>query len=104
MITEALTCVGPDKLRRTDGAAVDWIVADGLVDYPLALDTMKARAAAISRGEAPEAVWLVEHPPLYTAGTSARPPTCWNRAGFPSMPPAAAANTLTTGPASAWPT
>jgi lipoyl(octanoyl) transferase len=83
MITEALTCVGPDKLRRTDGAAVDWIVADGLVDYPLALDRMKARAAAISRGEAAEAVWLVEHPPLYTAGTSARPADLLEPGRFP---------------------
>ena len=71
MITEALTCVGPDKLRREDGAPVDWVVADGLVDYPIALQTMKDRAAAIASGAAPEAVWLVEHPPLYTAGTSA---------------------------------
>ena len=71
MITEALTCVGPDKLRRADGRPAEWIVADGLVDYPGALATMKERAAAIARGEAGELVWLVEHPPLYTAGTSA---------------------------------
>ncbi len=71
MITEALNCVGPDKLRREDSAPVEWIVADALVDYPTALQTMKDRASAIARGEAPEAVWLVEHPPLYTAGTSA---------------------------------
>jgi len=71
MITEALSCVGPDKLRRLDGATVEWIVADAPVDYPAALQAMKDRAAAIARGEAPEAVWLVEHPPLYTAGTSA---------------------------------
>jgi lipoyl(octanoyl) transferase len=74
MITEELTpelCVGPAKLRREDGARVEWIVADGLVDYPHALQWMKDRAAAIARGEANEAVWLVEHPPLYTSGTSA---------------------------------
>ena len=71
MITEALSCVGPDKLRRQDGAAVEWIVADAQVDYPSALERMGARAAAIARNEASEAVWLVEHPPLYTAGTSA---------------------------------
>lgn len=70
MITEELTCVGPAKLRRSDGRAVEWIVADGLIDYPTALETMKQRAAAMARGEASEAVWLVEHPPLYTAGTS----------------------------------
>jgi lipoyl(octanoyl) transferase len=77
MITETLTaaapeaCVGPAKLRREDGAAVDWVVSDVAVDYPVALAAMKDRAAAIARGEANEAVWLVEHPPLYTAGTSA---------------------------------
>ena len=71
MITEELICVGPDKLRREDTAPVEWIVADGPVDYPTALATMKDRAAAIARGDAAEAVWLVEHPSLYTAGTSA---------------------------------
>jgi lipoyl(octanoyl) transferase len=74
MITEVLTpelCVGPTKLRREDGAPVEWIVADGLVEYPHALQWMKDRGAAIARGEASEAVWLVEHPPLYTSGTSA---------------------------------
>jgi lipoyl(octanoyl) transferase len=48
-------------------------VSDALTPYPDAVATMEARAAAIARGEAPELVWLVEHPPLYTAGTSARP-------------------------------
>lgn len=70
MITEALICVGPEKLRRPDGRPVEWAVSDGPVDYPVALATMKERAAAIARGEAEELVWLVEHPPLYTAGTS----------------------------------
>lgn len=50
---------------------IDWIVADGLTPYPEALAWMEARAAAVAAGEAREAVWLVEHPPLYTAGTSA---------------------------------
>ncbi|GAB2176838.1 lipoyl(octanoyl) transferase LipB [Dongia sp. agr-C8] len=44
-----------------------------MVDYPAALAEMEARAAAIHAGTAPEQVWLLEHPPLYTAGTSARP-------------------------------
>jgi lipoyl(octanoyl) transferase len=70
MITEELTCVGAPKLRRPDGRGVEWVLADGLVDYPTALAFMKDRAAAIARGEAEELVWLVEHPPLYTAGTS----------------------------------
>jgi len=51
----------------------EWLVADGLVDYEGALAFMAARAAAIAQGEAPELIWFVEHPPLYTAGTSARP-------------------------------
>jgi lipoyl(octanoyl) transferase len=46
-------------------------VAEGLVPYPIALAAMRQRAAAIAAGTAPEAVWLLEHPPLYTAGTSA---------------------------------
>lgn len=83
MITEALNCVGPEKLRRADGLPVEWIVADGLVDYPLALATMKDRASAIARGEAREAVWLVEHPPLYTAGTSAEAHDLLEPARFP---------------------
>ena len=48
-------------------------MSDGPVDYESALSSMAARAAAIARGEAPELVWLLEHPPLYTAGTSSRP-------------------------------
>ncbi|HZY69140.1 MAG TPA: lipoate-protein ligase B, partial [Devosia sp.] len=71
MITEALTCVGPDKLRRPDGRPAEWLVSDDPVDYPSALQRMKDRAAAIAGGEAEELVWLLEHPPLYTAGTSA---------------------------------
>ncbi len=51
---------------------VEWITSDGLVPYPEAVARMEARADAIARGEAREAIWLLEHPPLYTAGTSAR--------------------------------
>jgi len=52
---------------------VTWTVAGGLTPYPLAVATMEARVDAILAGTAPEQVWLVEHPPLYTAGTSAKP-------------------------------
>ena len=52
---------------------VDWAVSLRPVGYPEAVAAMDARAAAIAAGEAPELVWLVEHPPLYTAGTSAQP-------------------------------
>ena len=52
---------------------VEWIIAGGLVEYPRALGAMEARVAAIAAGTGGECVWLLEHPPLYTAGTSARP-------------------------------
>ncbi|MCE6961217.1 lipoyl(octanoyl) transferase LipB [Cereibacter sphaeroides] len=50
----------------------EWTVLPGLSPYAETLAAMEARAARIRAGEAPEAVWLLEHPPLYTAGTSAR--------------------------------
>ncbi len=52
--------------------AIEWVVADGLTGYEEAVAEMEARAALIADGLARERVWLVEHPPLYTAGTSAR--------------------------------
>jgi lipoyl(octanoyl) transferase len=75
VVSEALTapadCNAAGKLRRADAEPVRWIIAPEPVPYPLALAAMRHRAAAISDGTAAEAVWLVEHPPLYTAGTSA---------------------------------
>lgn len=59
-------------MARRDGAPVEWAVAPGLVPYEAAVAEMESRAAAIAGGRAAERVWLVEHPPLYTAGTSAR--------------------------------
>lgn len=50
---------------------IRWRVESGLVPYDVAVETMEREAAAIAAGEADELVWLVEHPPLYTAGTSA---------------------------------
>lgn len=52
---------------------VEWITSDAPVPYPDALAFMEARADAIAAGTAAEVIWLLEHPPLYTAGTSARP-------------------------------
>ncbi|MCB1432309.1 MAG: lipoyl(octanoyl) transferase LipB [Alphaproteobacteria bacterium] len=52
---------------------VAWEVSDGLVPYPEALAQMDREVDAIAHGEAPERIWLLEHPPLYTAGTSAKP-------------------------------
>jgi lipoyl(octanoyl) transferase len=56
-----------------DGEAVEWRISDSPVPYPDAVAFMEARAAAIAAGEAPELVWLLEHPPLYTSGTSGKP-------------------------------
>lgn len=65
-------CQIRSKLHREDDGAVDWVQFDGLMDYEATLAAMEQRAALIANGEAPEAVWLLEHPPLYTGGTSAR--------------------------------
>lgn len=56
-----------------DPALPEWRVTPGLADYAEALADMEGRAAAIQAGDAPERIWLLEHPPLYTAGTSADP-------------------------------
>ena len=62
---------------------VDWIISDGFTDYPQAVAWMEARAIAIAQGSANEAVWLVEHPPIYTAGTSAKPADLTDPNRFP---------------------
>ncbi|WP_174273981.1 lipoyl(octanoyl) transferase LipB [Sphingomonas bacterium] len=54
-------------------ATVEWRISPGLTDYAFAVERMETRAAAIRAGTAPELIWLVEHPPLITAGTSAAP-------------------------------
>lgn len=58
---------------RRDNLPVGWAVSRTPVAYPQAVAAMEARAAAIAEGEAGELIWLLEHPPLYTAGVSARP-------------------------------
>ena len=65
---------GPRAFLLAPGNAppVEWVVTPGLTEFPDALADMEARAEAIARGEAAERVWLIEHPALYTAGTSAR--------------------------------
>ena len=62
---------------------MDWSILPGLQPYPQTLAAMEARVAAIAAGTAPEAVWLLEHPPLYTAGTSARPEDLTDPDRFP---------------------
>ncbi len=63
----------PETHLAGSGKPVEWQTAPGLVDYEDAVAAMEARVAAIRTGGSGEMVWLVEHPPLYTAGTSARP-------------------------------
>ena len=65
---------------------VEWIISDKPVDYRAAEREMEARADAIARGAAGEAVWLLEHPPLYTAGTSARAEDLTDPERFPVYP------------------
>ena len=61
----------------------EWRISNGLTDYEDALAFMESRAAAIAAGTAPECIWLLEHPPLYTAGTSARPQDLVDPGRFP---------------------
>ena len=58
---------------RQDAAPAGWAVSRGQIAYPEAVAAMETRAAAIAEGRAGELVWLLEHPPLYTAGVSAKP-------------------------------
>ena len=73
----------PSLLRHICLDMVEWIHSPGLTGYHEALAAMEARAAAIADGTAPEAVWLLEHPPLYTAGTSADPRDLRDPGRFP---------------------
>jgi lipoyl(octanoyl) transferase len=63
-----LVRVGLDRAS----SPVEWRISEGLLPYEAALAAMEARAAAIAEGGAPELIWLLQHPPLYTAGTSAK--------------------------------
>lgn len=62
----------PLPWTRADGAPAEWRVSDAPVPYDEAVRFMEARAEAIAAGQAPEQIWLLEHPPIYTAGTSAK--------------------------------
>ncbi|WP_457106804.1 lipoyl(octanoyl) transferase LipB [Methylobacterium sp. P5_C11] len=77
MVNAPRLTVSPHAFPKRPGSdsvagPVGWRVSDAPVGYEAALAWMEARAEAIARGAAPECVWLLEHPPLYTAGTSAR--------------------------------
>src|SRR5674476_1076868 len=70
LASELSSAVSP--FGRADGRPAGWAVSRGPVAYPDALAVMEARADAIATGTAGELVWLLEHPPLYTAGVSSR--------------------------------
>jgi len=72
-----------DWAEAADDGAVDWRVSTAPVDYPAAVAAMEDRVAAIRHGTAPEQVWLLEHPPLYTAGTSANADDLLSPGRFP---------------------
>jgi len=81
--------LAPDRLRRhlgpVKGSAdeIEWRVSDRPVPYEQALELMERRAAAVREGTERELVWLLEHPPLFTAGTSADPAELLNPSEFP---------------------
>ena len=70
-------------MRRPDANPVEWAISPGLVDYDVAVAAMEARAEAIAAGQAGELIWLLEHPPLYTAGVSAKPGDLLDADRFP---------------------
>lgn len=70
-------------MSRHMTADIEWRVSDGLIPYRDALAEMEARAQAVRSGSASELAWLLEHPPLFTAGTSADPAELFNPMGFP---------------------
>jgi lipoyl(octanoyl) transferase len=71
------------RLGLASPSPVIWETAPGLTPYPAAMAKMDVHAEAIAQGLEPERVWLLEHPPLYTAGTSARPEDLVEPARFP---------------------
>jgi lipoyl(octanoyl) transferase len=74
---------GMDGTGTNASGEIEWRVTPGLSPYAETLAQMEARAGAIRAGEARELVWLLEHPPLFTAGTSADPAELFNPQGFP---------------------
>jgi lipoyl(octanoyl) transferase len=74
-----------DATPSIAAAALEWRITDGLTAYPDALALMRERVAAIRAGTASELVWLVEHPPLYSAGTSAKPEHLTDPSRFPTF-------------------
>jgi lipoyl(octanoyl) transferase len=71
------------RMEAGSGTPVEWVRSDGLIPYDAACAFMAQRVDAIAAGQARELVWLLEHPPLYTAGTSARPADLIEPGRFP---------------------
>jgi lipoyl(octanoyl) transferase len=71
------------KPKESVAMTVEWIISDDLVPYEDAVTEMERRVAAIERGEESEAVWLLQHPPLYTAGTGAQESDLLSHDRFP---------------------
>lgn len=82
MLAEPLSAA-VSSLIRPDGRPVEWVTAPGYVPYEDAVAEMEARVALIAAGEASERVWLLEHPPLYTAGVSAKDDDLIDAGRFP---------------------
>src|SRR5436190_1363965 len=83
MLDRTLNTQAGAIFRRTDETPAGWAVSRRPVGYPDAVAAMEERAAAIAEGRAGELVWLLEHPPLYTAGVSARPGDLLDAERFP---------------------
>ena len=77
--------ISPISTPPGAAAPLEWRISDGLTQYPDALALMRERVAAIRDGTASELVWLVEHPPIYTAGTSAKPAELTDPGRFPTF-------------------
>jgi lipoyl(octanoyl) transferase len=73
MLNRSLSDAKTQLMPRPDGAPAGWAVSTAPIPYPEAVAAMQARVEAILEGRAGELVWLLEHPPLYTAGVSAKP-------------------------------
>jgi lipoyl(octanoyl) transferase len=71
-VTDTRNPLSNELLPAANSPPTEWRVSDNLVAYETALATMDARVAKIAAGDTPELVWLLEHPPLYTAGTNAK--------------------------------
>ncbi len=104
-LTQArLTLPSADFHAASGSPPVAWRISDEPVPYAEAVAAMEAQAEAIAAGQAPELVWLLEHPPLYTAGTSANDADLVAPGRFPVHRTGGAGSTPITAPASGWPT